>query len=129
MDIEGYEWELFSSLYRIPPETKIIDFEVHRGNIKKAKQSLLFLQEEGFLRVIVIVDPNTLNFWIRSAAKTLHLESALKMYNKFLLSTVPRGYVYDGTPIFKTNLTSIINNLDVLLSLSGFIHLILKRER
>ena len=129
MDIEGYEWELFTSLYRIPPETKIIDFEVHGGNIRKAKQSLLFLKEEGFLRVIVVVDPNILNFWIRFAAKPLHLESALKIYNRLLLSTIPKGHVYDGTPILKTKLTGIINNLNILLSLSGFIHLILKREK
>ena len=57
MDIEGFEWILFSSLREIPENVRMVDFEAHKTSNKQYVRSTLdmFLRE-GFEKVLIIPD-------------------------------------------------------------------------
>ena len=56
MDIEGFEWILFSNLREIPENVRIIDFEAHKTSKQRVRSTLDMFLREGFEKVLIIPD-------------------------------------------------------------------------
>jgi len=125
MDIEGYEWRLFTSLEYIPSKTYLIDFEVHSGDIRTIKKTFIFLEREGFTNATVIVNPHLPIFWIRVSAKIIGMEKTIKGYNKLRLSTTSYPFI---NPINQIELTYLIKNIKTFLRRTGDVQILLERR-
>mgnify|MGYP000017518359 CR=1 FL=1 len=125
MDIEGYEWRLFTSLEYIPSKTHLIDFEVHSGDIRTVRKTFIFLEREGFANATVIVNPHLPIFWIRTSAKIIGMERTIKGYNRLRLSTT--GYPFIN-PITKVKLAYLIKNIKTFLRRTGDVQILLERR-
>ncbi len=123
VDIEGYEWNLFSSVDIIPDSISAIDFEVHAGDIKKVKQTLQTLYNSGFREAILVNNPSVPTFVVKLLG--------INLFNRMLSTT--NNPVYCGEYPFKDPVNTVktsylLNNPDVFLSFVGDVQVIFLRS-
>lgn len=130
MDIEGYEWTLFSST-NLPECVCLIDFEVHPGNLAKVKKSLKNLKKNGFHKAIVVVNPSVLTTPLYILSKILGIERSVNLINKLIIveniKMCKYNYLFKKS-INYTTIDKLMNKSSNFLSYTGEVQVVFERK-